>query len=307
MRRRFTVPLIAAVGLAPWVWFLPAAPPPNLPARVSAIFDVPRDAEWLGGMSGIDVTTDGSKFTVVTDRGHIAKGQLVRDQGVLVNVNFDAHQPLVDRFGEIGDYGYTDAEGVALAPTGSVYVSFEHAHRVLAYDTWDSVARWPSYTRAWRALANNRGLEALARAEDGTLYAIPEQVNIGAWEALVYRRAPGGDWHQALTLPLDRGFAPVGADFGPDGKFYVLERKLYPFGFLSRVRSMTVGPNSMSDVQTVLETTLGTHGNLEGLAVWQDPAGLRRLTMVSDNNFHWFMRNQVVEYTLDNRVALPAQ
>ena len=50
---------------------------------------------------------------------------------------------------------------------------------------------------------------------------------------------------------------------------------------------------------------LGVHGNLEGLAVWQDPAGQIRLTMVSDDNYLPFMRGQIVEYVLEHRVALP--
>ena len=55
-------------------------------------------------------------------------------------------------------------KGVALDDQGRIYVSFEQAHRVLMYDTPTSAARWPAYTRSWRALGlkNNSGLEALA-------------------------------------------------------------------------------------------------------------------------------------------------
>jgi hypothetical protein len=122
---------------------------------------------------------------------------------------------------------------------------------------------------------------------------------------LVYRRIPGEDWTQAFTMPVDPEFAPVGADFGPDGKLYLLERAIYPFGFYSRVRVMTVEMEGVSGIETVLQTRLGTHGNLEGLSVWQDPAGQIRLTMVSDDNYLPFMRSQLVEYVLVDRVALP--
>ena len=50
---------------------------------------------------------------------------------------------------------------------------------------------------------------------------------------------------------------------------------------------------------TLLETPTGTHENLEGLAVWRDPEGRLRLTMVADDNFNLFLRNQIVEYRLD--------
>lgn len=304
MRRRFAVPLIAAVGLAPWLWFYPDAAPEGVPARLSSIADVPHVGDWLGGLSGLDLSADGRAFHMVTDRGHRAIGHLTRKDGVLASIEISDHQPLMDRLGETPDFPSTDAEGLAVDDAGRVYISFEHAHRVLAYDTWNAPARWPSYTRAWRALSNNRGLEALAIAEDGTLYAIPEQINTGAWESLVYRKRPGENWHQAFTLPVESNFAPVGADFGPDGRFYVLERGLYPFGFFSRVRSMDVSDNGFANIETVMQSDLFEHGNLEGLAVWRDEAGDIRLTMVSDDNFYRFMRGQIVEYVLDDRVAL---
>ncbi|MEM9575545.1 MAG: esterase-like activity of phytase family protein [Pseudomonadota bacterium] len=303
MRRRLAIPLIAAVGAAPWLWFYPDPAPDGLPAQLSAIVDVPDAGDWLGGLSGLDLTADGQTFHAVTDRGQRATGRLIRDDGRLVSLEITDHQPLTDRFGEVRKFPFTDAEGVALDESGKVFVSFEHAHRVLLYDRWDAAARWPSYTRAWRALSNNKGLEALAVAPDGTLYAIPEEINLGAWEALVYRKRRGEGWTQAFTLPVDSEFAPVGADFGPDGRFYVLERGFFPFGFFSRVRSMTVSDQGFADIVTVLHTGLFDHGNLEGLAVWRDEVQDIRLTMVSDDNFYPFMRGQIVEYVLPHGLA----
>ncbi len=298
MRRRFAIPLIAAVGVAPWLWFYPDAAPDGLPAQLSAVVDVPKVGDWLGGLSGLDLTADGNTFHMVTDRGHRATGRLIREDGRLVSIEITDHQPLKDRFDKVPEFPSTDAEGVALDDAGRVFVSFEHAHRVLVYDSWEAAGRWPSYTRAWRALSNNKGLEALAVAQDGTLYAIPEEINLGAWESLVYRKRPGEGWHQAFTLPVNIGFSPVGADFGPDGRFYVLERGLYPFGFFSRVRSMSVSELGFTNIETVMQTNLFDHGNLEGLAVWRDDTGDIRLTMVSDDNFYPFMRGQIVEYVL---------
>jgi hypothetical protein len=56
----------------------------------------------------------------------------------------------------------------------------------------------------------------------------------------------------------------------------------------------------------VLRTFPGRHGNLEGIAVWSDDKQNIHLTMVSDGNFLAIQRNQIVEYVLDDRVALPA-
>ena len=261
----------------------------------------------MGGFSGIDLNADGTTFQMVTDKGHIAKGTLTRRDRDLTGVTITAHQVLRDKNGQERPFPHTDAEGIALGPNGRTYVSFEHFHRVLYYETWDSTALWPSYTMAWRALSQNQGLEALAVSEDGTLYTLPEYINTGATQALVYRKYEQGRWQQPFTLPVDSEFSPVGADFGPDGRFYVLERGVYPFGFFSRVRAMTVSDAGFDTIETVFHSRLARHGNLEGLAVWQDQTGAIRLTMVSDNNFYPFMRSQIVEYVLQDGLATAPQ
>ena len=298
MRRRFAVPLIAAMAAAPWFWFYPDPPPENLPAQLVSVTPVPQTSDDLGGLSGLEVSPDGSDFFVITDRGHIASGTFTRENETISDLALTAMQPLVDHEARLQEFPLTDAEGLALTASGRLYVSFEHAHRILFYDAWESPAQWPSYTRAWRALSRNKGLEALAIDAGGALYALPEQINSSASEALVYRRVPQEPWQQAFTVPVDAEFLPVGADFGPDGRFYLLERGLYPFGFYSRVRVMDLTDDGPTQIQTIMQSTLGTHGNLEGLAVWQDETGAIRLTMVSDDNFHSFMRGEIVEYVL---------
>lgn len=299
MRRRFSVPLIFAVGVAPWLALKPAppaVPPEAQPAQLSAVVPTKTDADWAGGFSGIEVTSDGNDWYLVTDRGHVARGTFTRQNGILATATVSAFQPLVDQYGNEREFPHTDAEGLALDSAGHLNVSFEHAHRVLRYETWDAKAIWPSYTRSWRALPRNGGMEALAVNANGTLFTVPEGVASGAWEALVYRRTHPDPWEQPFTLPLVEGFKPAGADFGPDGRLYLLERGLYPFGFRSQVRSMIVTDTGFEDIRVILETPLFTHGNLEGIAVWQDDQSKIRLTMVSDDNFLPFLRSEFVEY-----------
>lgn len=307
MRRRFAVPLIAAMAVLPWYWFKPTPSEIGLRAELVAVIDLKEDGDWFGGLSGIDLTADGTAFHLVTDRGHRATGTIARHDDAPKSLTIAKYQPLLDRHGKEREFPHTDAEGLALADDGTVFVSFEVVDRVLSYATWNSAAKWPSYTRAWRAIANNQGLEAVAIDDNGTLYTLPEGVFPGATEALVYRRHPDEKWTQPFTIPVDQNLKPVGADFGPDGRLYLLERGLYPFGFYSRVRSMKIVDNEVVDIVTELETPLARHGNLEGLAVWQDADGFLRLTMVSDDNFWFFMRSQLVEYRLSRGVAQPAQ
>ena len=305
MRRRFAVPLIAAVGLAPWVWFHPDWEKPDAQnAVLVSSVDIPDDEKWAGGFSGVELTADGQQFYMVTDRGHIARGSFSRAADTMTDMSFEEAQPLVDRFGQERDFPHTDAEGIALANDGRIFVSFEHAHRILRYDSWSAPAKWPSYTRAWRALHENRGLEALAIDETGTVFTLPEGIARGASDALVYRRLIGPNWDQPFTIQVDPEFLPVGADFGPDGRLYLLERGIYPFGFFSRVRAVTIGDSGVLSSETVLHTPFGHHGNLEGVAAWRDSTGALRLTMVSDNNFYPFLRSEVVEYRIEVGLAL---
>ena len=300
MRRRFAIPLICVVAAVPWLWFKPPAPPENQRAEFVSALPLHGDAEWFGGFSGIELSDDGNRFFLVTDRGHLMAGTMLRQQGRLTGITDVFDTPLVDQHGNVREFPHTDAEGLALDAQGRLNVSFEHAQRILRYDTLESDAVWPSYTRSWRALPINAGLELVAVDDAGTLYTIPEGVAGGAWEALVYRRLPDQKWDQPFTLPLAGRFVPVGGDFGPDGRLYVLERDVYPFAFRSRVRAMTVTDRGMEHIETLLETSLGRHGNLEGLAAWMDDEQRTRLTMVSDDNFLAPLRSEIVEYIVDD-------
>ena len=71
----------------------------------------------------------------------------------------------------------------------------------------------------------------------------------------------------------DGDFLVVDADFGPDGKLYVLERDFGWLGFRTRVRRFALGPDGLGDEVTLLETPFGELDNMEGISVWRDAAG----------------------------------
>ncbi|MEL7183193.1 MAG: esterase-like activity of phytase family protein, partial [Pseudomonadota bacterium] len=127
---------------------------------------------------------------------------------------------------------------------------------------------------------------------EGRLYAIPERSGDLARPFPVYRRT-GTTWEQPFTLRRDGRYLVAGADVGPDGRLYLLERQFALVGFRTRVRSFTL---TGEDERLELETAVGTHDNLEGLCVWTDGAGRLRLTMVSDDNQNAIQRTEFVEY-----------
>jgi hypothetical protein len=128
-----------------------------------------------------------------------------------------------------------------------------------------------------------RGMEALAMARDGSLYSIPERPARATYGFPSYRLR-GGEWTGSFRLPQEYSFLPVGADFGPDGQLYVLEREQGAGGLRSQVRRFAIQGRAISEPQVVMRSENGQFGNLEGLSVFRDWSGRIRLLMVSDDD-----------------------
>lgn len=289
-----------------------SAEPPFPPDFIGA-FPWHMDAEDFGGISALELAADGRDFVALTDRGHVLTGQILRDAaGRITGVEAGPPMPLKSRDARPLRRGRTDSEGLALAPDGVLYVSFEGVARVLRYDRIDGLAVNLPVPDAFRRLPRNGALEALAIDAEGRLYTLPEEVE-GARSLRLLTGQPGnpegpdfpvwryeaGGWTQPFSLPRRGSFLPVGADFGPDGRLYILERQFQGLaGFASRVRSFAVGPEGLVEEREVMQSPVGRHDNLEGIAVWQDGAGRIRLTLVSDDNFLPVQRTELVDYRL---------
>ncbi len=96
------------------------------------------------------------------------------------------------------------------------------------------------------------------------------------------------------SLPRGERFLVTGADIGPDGRLYVLERDFLGIGFRSRVRRFDLDGGGEA---ILLLTPLGLLDNMEGISVWEDEQGLR-MTLIADDNFNPFQRNLIAEYRL---------
>ncbi len=258
---------------------------------------------YFGGWSGIDLSEDGSQFVAIGDSGQITQGAIKRDGDAITSIDFPYVGRLKTYHGkETGPTYVFDAEGLAVAPDGQLFVAFERWVRIRKYDAWDAlptrVERHPDFAQMRR----NGSIEALAIDADGALYTLREGRPRDGEGRKLYR-LDGVAWDVIARLPATDWFAPVGADFGPDGLFYLLERQWFPFlGFKSRVRRFEVSDTGLEGEETLLETGFRTHDNLEGIAVWRDGQARLRLTMVSDDNFSRFQRTEIVEYAVPDRV-----
>lgn len=253
----------------------------------------------FGGLSAIEVL-DSGHILALGDKGRLFTANLTRNaQGVITKARLSQTMPLRDDVGKPLTIKKSDSEAMDLAADGSLVISFEgKPARFARYDPWDGPAQPLPDAKAFAKLPRNAGFEAMARDAKGTVYAIPEGDKSGKTDLPVYRML-GDRWDHSFTLPQRGAFLPVAADFGPDGRLYVLERNfLGLMGFASRLRRFTVTDQGLTTEETLFESAPGVHDNLEGLSVWRDDQGHLRATMVSDNNFRWILRTDLVEYRL---------
>jgi len=253
--------------------------------------------EGFGGFSSIEVSDNGSTFLATTDKGLFAQGVFVRRGGRIVAVDDAKFRLILNTEGAPLVSYRTDAEGLAVRG-GDIFVSFEGEHVVRRFSTTDGPSKLLKMPNWVRHLQKNSALEALAIDAQGVLYAVPERSGRLDRPFPVWRRTNGA-WDSRLTISRSEGFLVVGADFGPDGRLYILERYFNGVaGFATRVRSFVVGADALSDEQVLLTTTTGTHDNLEGIGVWRNAAGNIRMTLISDDNFRFLQRTEFVEYRL---------
>lgn len=253
------------------------------------------DADF-GGFSGIEINDDGSQFHVISDRAWIRWGGIERDaSGRIRGLQMAGRAPLQDSKGKRllpGRLG--DSEGLAIGRDGTIWISFEGLDRIARYDDVDRPAIRVPVPPEWKKIQVNEGFEALAVTPEGDLLTLPEYAPEGG-DFPVWRYRDGR-WDQPFTIPAERDWQAVGADMGPDGRLYLLERNFRGLlGFRSRVRRFVLGPDGITSAEQLISTGTLQYDNLEGIAVWEDGLGIR-ITMVSDDNFLPVQRTELVEY-----------
>ncbi len=252
-----------------------------------------RDEKGSGGFSGLEVSADGMDFTAITDRGSIVTGRFIRTDGVITGIDAGPLTGLTDSIGSRFRRDRNDSEGLAIAPDGTIIISFERTHSLRMLEAVGAPTSRAILHPDHAEIAPNASLEALAIGPDGALYTLPERSGRAGWPFHVMRWKDGV-WDQPFNIPRRGAFLPVGADIGPDGLLYLLERDFLGIGFRNRIRRFDLTGGAE---EHILQTGLGDFDNLEGIAVWHDGNGLR-LTLISDNNFQPFQETLFVEYRL---------
>ncbi|AGT07432.1 esterase-like activity of phytase family protein [Paracoccus aminophilus] len=257
------------------------------------------DAPDFGGYSGIELTEDGRSFMALSDRATLRWGEIERDaEGRISGMVSKGMSRLHDSQGRPLPPGHLgDSEGIAIDSEGRIYVSFEGLVRVARYDTPDAPAKVLKGPPEFKQMQRNSALESLAITPDGTLLTMPERSGALDRPFPVWRWRKGV-WDQPFSVSRNGNWLPVGSDIGPDGKFYLLERDFKGLlGFLSRVRRFDLTDAGLVNEEILLQSYPMQYDNLEGIAVWKDDQGIR-LTMISDDNFYFLQRTELVEYRI---------
>lgn len=276
-------------------------PPAQTPAPAPISID-PNGFE-IGGLSGIELSDDGARFTALSDRSFLIDGVILRDAtGRMTGAQVLNRRAIALPNGQVARQGALDAEGIADGPAGQRVLSFEGQADFLLYTPDDQNGDTPSgkitaipQPPQRHKLHHNALYEAVAMDADGAIYTLPERSGHLARPFPIWRYADGA-WAQIRSLPRRDLYMPVGADFAPDGRFFLLERR-FDIGFAIRIRQIDL--NDPKDPgQIVYASESFPASNFEGLSAWQDTNGATRLTLVSDNNFLPFLPSSLMEIVL---------
>jgi hypothetical protein len=252
------------------------------------------DAPRFGGISALVMATDGRSLIAGGDRGILVEAPVLRDNSGQITgmgtaqitpVRMLRDRPLT-RF-------RSDFEALTRDPEGGLFTAFEGYTRI------ERLARpgaLPTPTHRWdrfTPLFGNQGFEALATLPDGRVIAIRETPGTpGPAPSVIY---DGTDWRAGPGIPVSDGFAITGADVGPDGCLYLVERRFtLASGFSFRLMRVS-GGSGMWDSTLLYAPAPAGMGNAEAVSAWTASDGTLMLSVLTDNNFLPFTPTRLIE------------
>lgn len=291
---------VAADALRPRVEGMTFDVPAEGPVEFRGAFAISPPVKGFGGLSGL-VRLGPGAFLAVTDRANWVHLGLDLQDGHLKGVTSVRLAPMVDGNGDRLQGGGIDAEDLTRDPVlGSLWISFEADHRIWQVNEPSGRPVASFRHPEWEQFSVNTGLEALARDEQGRLWAIREASGDHSRPFPVYIR--DGDKWLTKSLPRPSEHLVTGADFGPDGWMYVTERDFsFTGGFDFRLRRVKWGEGEIPVAEeTLIELPSSSAiDNIEGVAVWRE-GGEILIMLVSDDNLFLLQRNVVALFALSD-------
>lgn len=226
-----------------------------------------------------------------SDHGFLVEAPLMRDTSGHFTA-FGAHRliPVLSRQGKTLIPFHSDLEGLTPLPNGAMGLAFESYTRLLYLPPANARGELiPKALHGWQlfeAHFGNRAFEAIATLPSGDMIAMLERKPLpDQAEAYVYTK---GAWRGPHLLPAQDGWAISGADVGPDGCLYLVERR---YGALSGFQSQLVRlrgdltPPFALTREVLWRAAPLALGNGEGVSVWARKSGDIVASIVTDNGF----------------------
>ena len=238
----------------------------------------------FGGLSGLAVLRSGSLLAV-------------SDAGAFVQIGIDPETQAPDGLGSLSfmpdangkllsGKQLADSEGLTLYD-GMALVSFEHSHRIEAFDLEScgaaaraaTVSTLPGRIEG-RKIGLNRGAEAL-RLKDGQLQVGYEHRIDG--HALVGTVLTGGALDIVERRLPNSSYLLTGSDYDPDKDIAAYVYRWYLPGMGTRIVVEVEGPDLRRKFTIASPMPVD---NFEGIALADTASGGTRIWLISDDNFN---------------------
>ena len=265
----------------------------------------------LGALSAFRFLDAGAQFIGVADTGFWFSGSVARDaNGRPSGVSGFQMRAMPDASGKENRRKWeTDAEGI-LVEGGKVTVSFERVHRIasgrLDVQSLDIELKKEKLPIPASELRSNRGFETIALSPpdsglQGARVAVTEKSLNKAGD--IYAAVLEGSKAGIFYVSRNGEYDITDGDFLPNGDLLLLERRFnMAVGIAMRLRLIKgneIEKGATVNGETLLEADLAYQiDNMEALDVWQDGAGVTRVTLMSDDNHSILQRNMLLEFKL---------
>ena len=284
----------------------------SLTFRSGLVLTSPHDG--FGGLSGLWRSPDGGELVAVSDNAQWLTARIETEaDGRLRGLSRARMAPILGQDGVPLRQGLAyDTESLAIAGD-EAYVASERVHELRRF-RWgrDGVLARGAVLplpREVDSLPANAGLEAVAVAPAG--HPLAGRIVAIAEEAVAGRDAPTRGWVVtggepfAFSVARSEDFDVTDLAFLPSGEAMLLERRFSVFsGVACRIRRIArdaIRPGATLDGPVIFEADRSHEiDNMEGLAIHREAAtGQTIVTLVSDDNFQFFQRTLLLEFSLD--------
>jgi len=264
----------------------------------------------FGGVSAIRVDADGSGFLAVTDKGRWLRGRITYEGERPAGIADAEMAPVLGADGKpLAARGWYDTESIAI-DGGTVWVGIERVNQIVRFDYGRqgllARGRPIAFPPGIAKLPHNKGLECLVAAPKGlplagTLIAISER-GLDA-DGNIKGFLVGGPSAGEFAVKRSGEFDISDCAVTPTGDLLLLERSFSRLSGvamrLRRIALTSVKPGAIIDGPALVEADMTYEiDNMEGLSVHRAPNGDVVLTLISDDNFAFYQRTLLLQFTL---------